>query len=78
MLMSHTGRTISSDRTYGRWRVTRFWSRAATLLGVFSLPVVGVAAAVPAAIRYALNFFGNGTLTTDDYAMYDTIGVPAL
>ncbi len=30
------------------------------------------------AVSFGLNLFSNGTLTTDDYAMYDTIGAPAL
>jgi hypothetical protein len=30
------------------------------------------------AVSFGLNLFGNGTLTTDDYAMYDTVGAPAL
>ncbi|MBP1137098.1 peptidoglycan/xylan/chitin deacetylase (PgdA/CDA1 family) [Arthrobacter sp. PvP023] len=38
-------------------------------------------AALPAgatAISFGLSLFSNGTLTTDDYAMYDTVGAPAL
>ena len=27
---------------------------------------------------FGLSLFRNGTLTTDDYAMYDTIGAPSL
>jgi hypothetical protein len=30
------------------------------------------------AISFGLNLFSNGTLVTDDYAMYDTVGAPAL
>lgn len=30
------------------------------------------------AISFGLNLFRNGTLVTDDYAMYDTIGAPSL
>ena len=30
------------------------------------------------AIRFGLSLFRNGTLTTDDYAMYDTIGASSL
>ncbi|KSU76843.1 Polysaccharide deacetylase [Pseudarthrobacter enclensis] len=30
------------------------------------------------AISFGLNLFSNGTLITDDYAMYDTVGAPAL
>jgi peptidoglycan/xylan/chitin deacetylase (PgdA/CDA1 family) len=30
------------------------------------------------AVSFGLNLFRNGTLTTDDYAMYDTIGAPSL
>jgi peptidoglycan/xylan/chitin deacetylase (PgdA/CDA1 family) len=30
------------------------------------------------AISFGLSLFRNGTLTTDDYAMYDTIGAPSL
>jgi peptidoglycan/xylan/chitin deacetylase (PgdA/CDA1 family) len=30
------------------------------------------------AISYGLNLFSDGTLLTDDYAMYDTVGAPAL
>ncbi|MEZ2389909.1 polysaccharide deacetylase family protein [bacterium RCC_150] len=38
-------------------------------------------AAVPAgatAVSFGLSLFSNGTLTTDDYAMYDTVGAPPL
>ncbi|WP_423184611.1 polysaccharide deacetylase family protein [Arthrobacter sp. NyZ413] len=38
-------------------------------------------AAVPAgatALSFGLNLFSNGTLTTDDYAMYDAVGAPPL
>jgi peptidoglycan/xylan/chitin deacetylase (PgdA/CDA1 family) len=30
------------------------------------------------AVSFGLSLFSNGTLTTDDYAMYDTVGAPAL
>ncbi|MBG6057082.1 peptidoglycan/xylan/chitin deacetylase (PgdA/CDA1 family) [Cryobacterium sp. MP_M3] len=30
------------------------------------------------AISFGLNLFSNGTLVTDDYALYDTVGAPAL
>jgi anti-sigma-K factor RskA len=30
------------------------------------------------AVSFGLNLFRNGTLSTDDYAMYDTIGAPSL
>ncbi|MCZ9882199.1 polysaccharide deacetylase family protein [Arthrobacter sp. B2a2-09] len=30
------------------------------------------------AVSFGLNLFSNGTLTTDDYAMYDTVGAPPL
>ncbi|MHA7210882.1 polysaccharide deacetylase family protein [Arthrobacter sp. MDT1-65] len=30
------------------------------------------------AISFGLSLFGNGTVTTDDYAMYDTVGAPPL
>jgi peptidoglycan/xylan/chitin deacetylase (PgdA/CDA1 family) len=30
------------------------------------------------AISFGLNLFNNGTLVTDDYAMYDSVGAPAL
>jgi hypothetical protein len=38
----------------------------------------GRAAVTAAGIRVGLNLFRNGTLNTDDYAMYDTIGAPSL
>ncbi|MBG6181149.1 hypothetical protein IWX62_002360 [Arthrobacter sp. CAN_A1] len=28
------------------------------------------------AVSFGLSLFSNGTLTTDDYAMYDTVGAP--
>ncbi|TIH36182.1 polysaccharide deacetylase family protein [Subtercola vilae] len=37
--------------------------------------------AIPAdmtGISFGLNLFRNGTLTTDDYALYDTVGAPAI
>ncbi|MBG6223806.1 peptidoglycan/xylan/chitin deacetylase (PgdA/CDA1 family) [Arthrobacter sp. CAN_A2] len=30
------------------------------------------------AISFGMSLFGNGTVTTDDYAMYDTVGAPPL
>jgi peptidoglycan/xylan/chitin deacetylase (PgdA/CDA1 family) len=41
----------------------------------FTTPVLPAGAT---AVSFGLSLFGNGTLTTDDYAMYDTIGAPAL
>ncbi len=41
----------------------------------FTTPVLPAGAT---AISFGLNLFGNGTLTTDDYAMYDTVGAPVL
>jgi peptidoglycan/xylan/chitin deacetylase (PgdA/CDA1 family) len=41
----------------------------------FTTPVLPAGAT---AISFDLNLFGNGTLTTDDYAMYDTVGAPVL
>ncbi len=41
----------------------------------FTTPVLPAGAS---AISFGLNLFSIGTLTTDDYAIYDTVGAPAL
>ncbi|MDY7542487.1 MULTISPECIES: polysaccharide deacetylase family protein [unclassified Cryobacterium] len=41
----------------------------------FTTPVLPAGAT---AISFGLNLFSNGTLVTDDYAMFDTVGAPAL
>ncbi|GAA3862224.1 hypothetical protein GCM10022381_03050 [Leifsonia kafniensis] len=53
------------------------WFAAATAYtqASFTTPVLPAGAT---AISFGLNLFNNGTLITDDYAMYDTVGAPAL
>jgi hypothetical protein len=62
--------------------VTNYVNGDAKLLP--SLDAGSCAPATPAlpagatAIGFGLSLFRNGTLTTDDYSMYDTIGAPSL
>jgi hypothetical protein len=43
--------------------------------GSFTTPVLPPGAT---AVSFGLGLFNDGTLTTDDYAMYDTLGAPPL
>ncbi|WP_427016547.1 polysaccharide deacetylase family protein [Pseudarthrobacter sp. P1] len=51
-----------------------FASTAAYAHAVWTTPALPAGAT---AISFGLNLFQNGTLTTDDYALYDTVGAPA-
>jgi len=51
-----------------------FASTSAYAQAVWTTPALPAGAT---AISFGLNLFQNGTLTTDDYALYDTVGAPA-
>lgn len=53
------------------------WLAAAATYTQASLTTPALPAGATA-ISFGLNLFSNGTLTTDDYAMYDSVGAPAL
>ena len=53
------------------------WFAATTAYTQVSLTTPALPAGATA-ISFGLNLFNNGTLVTDDYAMYDTVGAPAL
>ena len=53
------------------------WFGAATAYAQVSFTTPALPAGATA-ISFGLNLFNNGTLVTDDYAMYDTVGAPAL
>lgn len=60
--------------TWSYWTASP-WYPAATpwTKAVWTTPAIPAGAT---AISFGLNLFGNGTLVTDDYGLYDTVGAP--
>ncbi|MCT9624941.1 polysaccharide deacetylase family protein [Pseudarthrobacter equi] len=66
----------NSAGTWVYWTSSPWLAPAATYTQAsFTTPALPAGAT---AISFGLNLFSNGTLVTDDYAMYDTVGAPAL
>jgi peptidoglycan/xylan/chitin deacetylase (PgdA/CDA1 family) len=62
--------------TWVYWTSSPWFAAATTYTqAAFTTPALPAGAT---AISFGLNLFNNGTLITDDYAMYDTVGAPAL
>ena len=61
--------------TWVYWTSSPWFGAAATYTqATFTTPALPAGAT---AISFGLNLFNNGTLVTDDYAMYDSVGAPA-
>ena len=66
----------NSAGTWVYWTSSPWFAAAGSYTqAAFTTPALPAGAT---AISFGLNLFRNGTLVTDDYAMYDTIGAPSL
>ncbi|WP_231391800.1 polysaccharide deacetylase family protein [Arthrobacter sp. 35W] len=66
----------AADGTWNYWTSSPWFASAATYTQAeWTSPALPAGAT---AISFGLNVFQDGTLTTDDYALYDTVGAPAL
>lgn len=65
----------AANGTWTYWTSSPWFAATSTYnQAVWTTPALPAGAT---AISFGLNLFQNGTLTTDDYAMYDTVGAPA-
>lgn len=66
----------NSAGTWVYWTSSPWFAAAGSYTqAAFTTPALPAGAT---AVSFGLNLFRNGTLVTDDYAMYDTIGAPSL
>ncbi|MDJ0315373.1 polysaccharide deacetylase family protein [Arthrobacter sp. H35-D1] len=65
----------AADGTWTYWTSSPWFAATSSYTqAVWTTPALPEGAT---AISFGLNLFQNGTLTTDDYALYDTVGAPA-